>query len=259
MSNTENSGMDKNMMDEMMRYGKEKSLADSRNIHLRAFAGDLATLGRPSSKVAGYPIGSVCPFVIDHTGQPVIYISDIAEHSRNALDNGKASIIVREIEKNHHIETGWRLTYVGDLIKVPEPEKERVANHYFRHYPTSKIYINVHGFEFWRLHVKAARVIMGFGKIAWVDAEALCLPSSLDENTEHSIIEHMNGGHLKAINHYLTTLGVTIEPNTKDPKMVGVNQFGVTLSYRKRLYFLPFEVEANDANAIREQLVKLAK
>ena len=55
------------------------SLASEARQFLRATrSGVLSTF---SSKFAGYPFGSVAPFVLDHSGQPIVLISTIAEHT----------------------------------------------------------------------------------------------------------------------------------------------------------------------------------
>lgn len=241
------------------RYHKSDGARDAHKIYLSTFAGEMATISREGSKAAGYPMGSVVPFIIDYTGNPVIYTAGIAEHTKNALANGKASILVRDVRKNHHIETGWRLVSMGDLGEIDEGEQARIAKAYFRHYPNARVYEATHDFHFFRLNVKMARVIMGFGAIAWVEADAICQASPFDETSEDSMINHMNDDHVDAMKQYLTLLGVEIKHSAKMPQMVAVNQFGVTLRYRKRLHFLAFNEVANDAMAVRQQLVQLAK
>ncbi len=254
-----NEKIDNNNMETFNRYSKSDGERDAHKIYLSTFAGELATISREGCKSAGYPMGSVVPFMIDYTGHPVIYTANVAEHTKNALDNGKASILVRDVSKNHNIDTGWRLVSMGDLIKIDDTEQARISKSYFRHYPNARAYADMHNFYFFRLNTKIARVIMGFGSIAWVDAAAICQPSPFDESTEDRIINHMNSDHADAIKHYLTLLDVDIKPSAKDPQMVAVNQFGATLRYRKRLHFLAFNEVANDAKAVREQLVQLAK
>lgn len=241
------------------RYDKTKGAKDAIRIYRRTFAGDMATLGREGNLAAGYPIGSVTPFIIDHTGSPVIYTACVAEHTKNAQDNGKASLMLRQVEKQHYIETGWRLTCIGDLIEVQKDERERVKASYLRHYPEIESYTKVHDFYFFRLNIVVARVIMGFGRISWVDADELAKPSTLSYEEESQIIEHMNNDHQSALKHYLKQMQVDVKEHQKAPRMVAVNQFGATIDYRHRLYFLEFKEEANDMRQIRKQLVNLAK
>lgn len=251
--------IDENNMAHHRRYTPEQASLDARKIYLSTFAGDMATINHTDSPAAGYPMGSVSPFFIDYTGNPVIFTANIAQHTKNTAENPKTSLMVRDVKKNHAVETGWRLTSLGDLHPINASEIDRIAKAYFRHYPNAKSYENTHGFNFYRLHVKLARLILTFGKIAWVDADALVQASPLDEQTEDDIIKHMNDDHVDAMKSYLKATYVELKPSAKPPKLVAVNQFGVTISYRKRLHFIAYDTEAADAMAIRKQLVALAK
>lgn len=254
-----NEKIDDNNMPHFNRYTKERGTRDARRIYRTVFAGDMATLGREDSRTAGYPFGSVTPYIIDHTGSPVIFTANVAEHTKNAFANGKASLMMRQVERQHYIETGWRLTCAGDLTEVTGEDKDRVAEAYFRTYPEAEEYATVHDFYFFRLNIVAARVIMGFGKIAWVEPSDLAIPSPFSREEENRIIEHMNDDHQAAIAHYLHNLGVTVEDGKKPPKMVAVNQFGATIDYHHHLHFVEYDEVADNVGAVREQLVKLAK
>ncbi|MDP8051758.1 DUF2470 domain-containing protein [Pasteurella atlantica] len=232
---------------------------DAQKIYLTNFAGELSTISREESKSAGYPMGSVAPFIIDHTGCPVIYTATIAERTKNITENSKVSLFMREVRRNHRIETGWRLGVMGDLLEIKDQEDlMRVKHSYFRHYPRAKMYEKFHEFKFYRLNVKMARVILGFGRIAWVEPEVIKRVSSFDEETELKIIEHMNKDHIEAMEKYLTQNDIKLQLGVV-PEMVAVNQFGVTISYHNHLHFIAFEEEALDANAARVQLVKMTK
>lgn len=246
-------------MAQLNHYSKADAAHDALAIYLSTFAGDIATICHANSPAAQYPLGSVAPFVIDHTGHPVIQAAGIAQHSINAAENPKTSLIVRDISKNHHVETGWRLTTMGDLLKVSDDERDRVAKCYFRHYPKAKRYEGMHDFNFYRLNVKFARIIMGFGRISWVNADDICHPSLFDEATEDGIIEHMNNDHVNAMETYLSAKGVELKHLAKAPQMVNVNQFGITLRYRKHLHFIGFEKEAKNAMAVRKQLIAMTQ
>ncbi len=249
---------DSNML-RFNRYTKKRGIRDARRIYRTVFAGDMATLGRAKTPAAGYPFGSVTPYMLDHTGSPVIYTANVAEHTKNAFANGKASLMMRQVERQHQIETGWRLTCVGDLIEVTGQDRERVAESYFRYYPEAKKYGKVHNFHFFRLHIVAARVIMGFGKISWVKPEDLVIASPFTREEENRIINHMNDDHLDAIKHYLHNMGVTVKDGLKPPRMVSINQFGAVIDYHHHLYFVEYDNVAENTKAVREQLVALAK
>ncbi len=249
---------DKNMP-HFNRYSQERAIQDTRRVYRRVFAGDMATIGREDSRAAGYPIGSVTPFIIDHTGSPVIFTADVAEHTKNAFDNGKASLMMRQVERQHQIETGWRLTCIGDLEKLEGDDEQRVAESYFRFYPEADKYAGVHKFCFLRLNIAVARVIMGFGKISWIEAEDFVIPSPFTREEETRIIEHMNDDHQAALFTYLKSLRVEVDESLVAPRMVSVNQFGAVVDYHHHLYFVEFDEPAETVDQARQQLVKLAK
>lgn len=240
-------------------YTEERATRDAQRIYRNTFAGDMATLGYEGGRADGYPFGAVAPFMIDHTGCPIIYTADVAEHTKNAFANGKASLMMRQVERQHHIETGWRLTCAGDLTEVTGEDKERIAESYFRFYPEAEKYAKVHDFYFFRLNIVAARVIMSFGKISWVKPENLAIPSPFSREDEARIINHMNDDHEDAIKHYLRKLGVEVDDNLTSPRMVGINQFGATIDYAHHLYFIDFDEPVKDVMEARTQLVALAK
>lgn len=254
-----NEKIDDNNMSHFNRYTKERGTRDAQRIYRAVFAGDMATLGREDTRAAGYPFGSVTPYIIDHTGSPVIFTANVAEHTKNAFANGKASLMMRQVERQHYIETGWRLTCAGDLTEVTGEDKDRVAEAYFRVYPEAEEYGQVHDFYFFRLNIVAARVIMGFGKISWVEPQDLAIPSPFSREEETHIIDHMNDDHQAAIARYLDNMGVTVKAGKTPPRMVAVNQFGATIDYHHHLYFVEYDEIANDAMAVRKQLVALAK
>lgn len=246
-------------LSEFETYTTAKGLADALAIYQNTFAGDLATIVRPDRELEGYPMGSVVPFMVDHTGCPVILTANIAEHTKNAQKNSKASLLVRDVTRNHIIETAWRLTIVGDLAVVPEQDYERVAKSYQRFYPSSTAYQKVHHFIFMRLTPKKLRLIKTFGQIKWLDVDTIAVPTPFSEEQEEQIINHMNEDHQQAIEHYLKTiLGIEVASD-EQISMVGVNQFGTTLRYGQRLVHLPFSEPVQNVSDVRMQLVALAK
>jgi putative heme iron utilization protein len=67
--------------------------AEARRYLRRQRYGVLSTL---SKKLDGYPFGSMVPFMLDHAARPVIYISRLAEHTKNIDADSRASLLVHE-------------------------------------------------------------------------------------------------------------------------------------------------------------------
>ena len=66
------------------------AIRDARLLMRIQHSGILSTL---SVSVAGYPFGSVTPFMMLGNGNLVIYASDIAQHARNMKADPKVSIV----------------------------------------------------------------------------------------------------------------------------------------------------------------------
>ena len=65
-------------------------------------------LGTHSTSMPGYPFGSVVPYYLTPEGDAVIYISDIALHTRNIKANDKVSLTIfdNEEDDSKHITSG---------------------------------------------------------------------------------------------------------------------------------------------------------
>jgi len=127
--------------------------------------GALCTL---SKKFAGYPFGSVTPYLVDQDGSLIILISSLAEHSKNIRCDPRVSLITHD-QRDPHIQSQGRVTVVGNA--QPEPNREQTGQRYLRYFPDAQTYLNLQDFSFHRIRPIAVRHIGGFGKIHWVDME----------------------------------------------------------------------------------------
>ena len=150
----------------------DQSCAEARTLLLRGNFGVLSTI---SVDVPGYPFGSVVPYCLDGKGNPVIYISDIAQHSKNIDHDGRVSIIIRA-DAVHDVQAVARLTLLADAEKLA-PEEHGLKRRYLRFFPSSSDYYLAHGFYFCRLRVVKARYIGGFGDVYWFEPEDFLLPN----------------------------------------------------------------------------------
>lgn len=239
-------------------YTTRQALMDLRSRMLDCHAGSLATICRDNHPLAGYPVSSAVPFVLDEDFNPVILIADIAEHTHNALANPNASIFIREGAERGNVQTEWRICMIGDLLPVPEAETAALGGHYFRHYPDARDYDKTHGFRLFRLHIKKYRIIMGFGAIRWIKAEAVYARNPFAGDVRTRMISHMNEDHVSAMRTYLRQIGLTVD-DAAAVEMVALHQYGCTLRYGGGLYFIPFAEPADTPQAVREALVALAQ
>jgi len=151
--------------------------------------GVLATL---SLEVPGYPFGSITPYALDTGGTPLLLISAIAQHTKNILADPRVSLTVHDATAADP-QAGARLTWVGDAAVVPAQETAAHAR-YRAYFPHTADYSQTHDFALYRIQLKRARFIGGFGRIYWLEPEELRLANPFAA-TEAGIVEHMNKDH----------------------------------------------------------------
>lgn len=228
-----------------------------------------AMLSTLSAKYEGYPFCSVAPFVIDHSGQPVILISTIAEHTQNIIANSKLSLLV--FAGNEDLQASARLTLIGQALKI-EKDDEHLRARYLRYLPQASSYFTMHDFSFYRIEVMQARYIAGFGKMGWVSREdiagaALAMPSPL-ASQETAIVEHMNADHGHSLICYCRHFhGV----DASHAQMLGIDSEGfdarveVTVDDERstapasQMLRFNFEQPIHDALSARQALVTMSK
>src|SRR6478752_4339347 len=94
----------------------------ARQLLLQESFGVLSTI---SVDVPGYPFGSVTPYCVDRDCRPIVYISTIAQHTRNILANSKVSLTVVEANSDSDdVQARGRLTLLADARPVNRDETE---------------------------------------------------------------------------------------------------------------------------------------
>jgi len=225
---------------------------EARRLYAENLQGILSTL---SQELAGYPFGSVATFTPDRQGRPLIFISDLAQHTRNIKADARVSLTL--IEAGDDIQASGRLTLVGDAKPVPEEEGEAVAARYFRRFPQATAYRQAHDFHFYRIELVLLRYIGGFGRIHWLAPQALCLPNPFAEAVEARMIAHMNADHGDALRNYCRLYGV--EPGEATPRLAGIDGEGFDLMLGSRLLRIDFETPVATAEEVRAAMVALAR
>jgi len=213
----------------------------------------LGVLSTQSVDVEGYPFGSIAPYVLDYDGQPVMLISEIAQHTRNIKRNNKVSLTVFDRYEDDPQASG-RLTWIGDAEAVNSADAE-IRRRYLRYFPSAESYFETHDFSFYRIHLRRARFIGGFGQIFWVEAEEMRLQNPFRQ-TETGIVKHMNDDHPKALRHYCNVLkGIEVQAVA----MTGIDSEGFDLLADGRKLRIDFDSPISTAEEARAALVKLAK
>src|SRR3954447_2306799 len=103
---------------------------------------------------AGYPYGSVATYGLDDAGNPLFFVSLMAEHTQNAIRDPRASLLVTEpVPDGADPLASGRVTLMGRLMPVTDHDRPEVRERYLEANPTSAYYIDFGDFSFYRLHV----------------------------------------------------------------------------------------------------------
>lgn len=211
-------------------------------------------LSTHSARFAGYPFGSIAPFVLDHAARPLILISTIAEHTKNIRQDPHVSLIAFDPAASD-MQAGARLTLLGEA-QLADKQEGTLRDRYLRYFPQAAQYFDMHDFQFYRVAITQARYIGGFGNIHWIDGAALASPPNALEEAETGILSHMNADHADSLRGYCRHVhGVDAE----SALMVGIDTDGFDVRADGRLLRFPFENPVTDATEARAALVALSR
>lgn len=216
-----------------------------------------AILSTHSAKYAGYPFGSVAPFVLDQAGQPLLLISTIAEHTKNLIADCKASLLV--FAEADDLQANARLTLIGDVEQTDKSDPFLRAR-YLRYFPSAEQYFTAHDFYFYRMHIRQARYIAGFGSMSWMNGEELQSAPSRLAAQEAGILEHMNADHGDSLIAYCRHVH-GIQPDSAE--MIGIDSDGFDVRAHEqtdsRILRFSFDQPITDAQSARAALVAMSK
>ena len=215
-------------------------------------------LSTHSARFPGYPFGSIAPFVVDHSGCPVILISTLAEHTKNILQNPHVSLIV--LDDADDMQANARLTVLGQALAADKTDAD-LRSRYLRYFPQAASYFDMHDFSFYRITPVQARYIAGFGKMGWEEGAALTTAMPPLAQQETGIIEHMNADHADNLRAYCKHYH---QMDAEQAEMIGIDSLGFDVraaSAQQTSTVLRFEFEQPIENAMeaRQALVMMAK
>ena len=200
-----------------------------------------------SKKFDGYPFASITPYLVDHDGSLIIFISSLAEHTKNIQHDPRVSLITHN-QNAPHIQTQGRVTVVGNANFIAD--RELTGIRYLRHFPEAQPYLEMQDFSFYRIVPIAIRYIGGFGKIHWAD---------LTKYTPKTV-----GAYVEQESQLLATLNTQQQNslrlllqqqhnvNVLDVQAIGLDCDGLDVCSEEQMWRLNFAEEIPDpAQAIR--------
>lgn len=130
-----------------------------------------------SVDVEGFPFGSVTPYSLTENHNPLIFISNIAQHTKNIIKDNRVSLIILENmqDGSKDPQKHGRASILGRAtpLETTGEENEGKYQRYFQRFPESESYKDTHGFQLYEITPVRIRFIGGFGKIFWLEPEQL--------------------------------------------------------------------------------------
>jgi heme iron utilization protein len=164
------------------------------------YLGRIGSLSTLSRKQPGFPFGSVMPYALDASGRPIFLISTMAMHTQNLQADSRASLLVTQPDAGGDPLGASRVTVMGNVLTIPEPEVADARQLYLERYANSKYWVDFDDFSFYRMDVMDVYFVGGFGVMGWVPAPDYdqAQPDPLADSAA-GIIEHMNTDHKDAL------------------------------------------------------------
>lgn len=130
-------------------------------------AQDTAALG---TLMAGAPYVSLVLVAFDADGSPLLLLSRLAQHTRNLLADPRVSLLFDGTAGLDDPLTGPRLTVLGNAAPCSD---QHALDRYLARHPSARTYAGFSDFSLWKIGVERGHLVAGFGKIQWIEAEAL--------------------------------------------------------------------------------------
>jgi len=209
----------------LARNGTRRSPAEeARTIVAEASAGTLGTVSED-----GTPWASLTTYGLLADGSPVLCLSVMAEHGRNAERDRRASLMVSDPHHTGAPLAGGRVTIAGTLRRPEEhPLGENAREAHLEAVPSAEMYVDYRDFSLWILEVERVRWVGGYGRMDSATAEDFA-GAEPDPVAPHipAAIAHLNEDHLDALTEIARAFGPREDADAV--KCVWLDRYGMDL------------------------------
>ena len=213
-------------------------------------SGALATL-LPGS---GDPYCSLVNVATAADGAPLLLISRLAVHTKNILADPRVSLMIDERKAGDPLQ-GARIMLMGTAAPTQDPHARR---RYLDRQPEAEMFAGFGDFAFYRVTLKAAHLVAGFGRIVDLEPGDILTPvEGASELTaaEPDILAHMNADHADTCRLYATKLLGAADGAWR---CVGCDPEGLELQLERTALRLPFPQRVHALGPLRAVLKELA-
>lgn len=226
--------------------------AESRRLARNAARATLATrLAAP--EVAGWPYASLVLLALDTDATPLLLLSDLSEHSRNIAADARVALLVDGTAGYRDPLAGPRVTLLGHAEPTGD---DRARARFLARHPEAAAYAGFADFRLYRVTLKRAHLVAGFGRIHWIEAASLLVPAPLLAEDEAALLAHMNRDHADALDRIASRFCAA---DGQGWRMTGVDPDGCDLRRGGETRRLAFPVTIQDAQDARRVLAALSR
>jgi hypothetical protein len=188
----------------------------------------------------------------------------MAMHTQNLQADPRASLLVTQPDASGDPLGASRVTVIGNVVRVAEPEVAEARKLYLERYANSKYWVDFEDFSFYRMNVLDVYFVGGFGVMGWVPASDYNLAQHDPlADSAAGIIEHMNADHKDAL-ILLSRTSAGIEAT--EAAMTAIDRLGFQVRLKTaegmkgvRIGFLREVSSPNEARKVLVEMVKQAR
>lgn len=204
----------------------------------------------------GAPYTSLVLLAVDAAAQPLLLLSDLAQHTANIGADPRVSLLVDGTADRGERLSGPRASVQGRAAVVADPA---LKARFLRRHPGAAAYADFGDFRLYRVAVDRVHLVAGFGRIAWIDGADVLYPAGRAATllaAEDEIVEHMNTDHAEAVE--LIARRILGQPG-EGWSMAGVDPEGCDMVSDGRFARLTFTRTVDGPESCRRELVRITR
>lgn len=206
-----------------------------------------------ATSLDGRPYASLVATACDIVGNPLMLLSDLAQHSTNIHADPRVSLLFEDGGGHADLLAAPRLSLLGGAVPV---EDDAARARFVARHPTAARYAGFADFRLYRVTAERGHLVAGFGKIDWIDGVALRLAGDAAAlaAAEAGIVAHMNADHADAVALYAERL---LGRSGDGWRLTGIDPEGIDLRRDGDTARLDFAEPVRDPAAARAALIAL--
>jgi len=202
----------------------------------------------------GDPYCSLVNVATAADGAPLLLISKLAVHTKNILADPRVSLMIDQRKEGDPLQ-GGRIMLMGTAAATDDQD---VRRRYLDRQPEAEMFAGFADFAFYRISLKSAHLVAGFGRIVDLKPEDILTP--IDDATELTVAEpdiltHLNQDHADTCRLYATKLLGAAEGAWR---CVGCDPEGLELQLDRTALRLAFPQRVRAPGVLRVVLKQLA-